>query len=131
VFRKIEYANGGGVDYKEQQINDLNSWDNDEIANFLGVSISQVAKDRQRYIREAQSVMMLDSYGEGGSVDEMYFFLVNDKNDKFYKQVGYVIDETIKDNKGNEFEKLYFENKKVPKKYNVNELMIQYMFQYQ
>jgi gas vesicle protein len=71
VFRKIKYANGGGVDYKEQQINDLNSWDNDEIANFLGVSISQVAKDRQRYIREAQSVMMLDSYGEGGGVDDL------------------------------------------------------------
>jgi hypothetical protein len=63
-----KFAMGGGVDYKEQQINDLNSWDNDEIANFLGVSISQVAKDRQRYIREAQSVMMLDSYGEGGGI---------------------------------------------------------------
>jgi len=60
---------GGSVDYKEQQINDLNNWDNDEIANFLGVSISQVAKDRQRYIREAQSVMMLNSYSEGGGVD--------------------------------------------------------------
>lgn len=65
-----KYANGGGVDYKEQQINDLNSWDNDEIANFLGVSISQVAKDRQRYIREAQSVMMLDSYSNGGGVGD-------------------------------------------------------------
>ena len=65
-----KYANGGGVDYKEQQINDLNNWDNHEIANFLGVSISQVAKDRQRYIREAQSVMMLDSYSNGGGVGD-------------------------------------------------------------
>ena len=230
-----KFAKGGGVEYKEQQINDFNTWDNDEIANFLGVSISQVAKDRQRYIREAQSVMMLDSYGEGGGideyinidkmnpkqyeivtnfntlkslakngfielhektglryknyeskdkfrtnrvtnvrhdyiksakqpkfkfnnrdyaigyikglnflnlyvlkdisenkyeegggVDEMYFFLVNDKNDKFYKQVGYAIGETIKDNKGNEFEKLYFENKKLPKKYNVKDLIFLY-----
>jgi antirestriction protein len=62
------YENGGGVGFREEQINDLNSWDNDEIANFLGVSSSQVAKDRQRYIREAQSVMMLDSYGEGGGI---------------------------------------------------------------
>lgn len=62
------YGKGGGVDYKEQEINELNHWDNDEIANYLGVSISQVAKDRQRYIREAQSVMMLDSYGEGGGI---------------------------------------------------------------
>ena len=80
-----KYANGGGVDYKEQQINDLNSWDNDEIANFLGVSISQVAKDRQRYIREAQSVMMLDSYGEGGGVDE--YINIDKMNPKQYEIV--------------------------------------------
>ena len=85
VFRKIKYAMGGGVDYKEQQINDLNSWDNDEIANFLGVSISQVAKDRQRYIREAQSVMMLDSYGEGGGIDE--YINIDKMNPKQYEIV--------------------------------------------
>jgi antirestriction protein len=73
-----KYANGGGVDYKEQQINDLNNWDNHEIANFLGVSVSQVAKDRQRYIREAQSVMMLDSYSNGGGVDDLKNSLKND-----------------------------------------------------
>jgi antirestriction protein len=68
LFNK-KYANGGGVGFREEQINDLNSWDNDEIANFLGVSSSQVAKDRQRYIREAQSVMMLDSYAKGGMTE--------------------------------------------------------------
>ena len=80
-----KFAMGGGVDYKEQQINDLNSWDNDEIANFLGVSISQVAKDRQRYIREAQSVMMLDSYSEGGGVDE--YINIDKMNPKQYEIV--------------------------------------------
>jgi DNA polymerase III sliding clamp (beta) subunit (PCNA family) len=63
-------------------------------------------------------------FANGGGVDEeMHFFVVNNKDDKNYNRVGYVIDETIKDNKGNEFEKLYFENKKLPKKYNVNDLI--------
>jgi antirestriction protein len=63
-----KFGKGGNVSYKEQQINEVSSWDNDEIANYLGISISQVAKDRNRYVREAQSVMMLSSYGNGGGV---------------------------------------------------------------
>jgi antirestriction protein len=61
-----KFGKGGNVSYKEQQINEVSSWDNDEIANYLGISISQVAKDRNRYVREAQSVLMLSSYGNGG-----------------------------------------------------------------
>ena len=66
-----------------------------------------------------------ENFKKGGSVDEtMHFFVVRDKNDKNYNRVGYSIDETITDYKqGNEFEKLYFENNKLPKKYNVKDLI--------
>ena len=63
---------------------------------------------------------------DGGSVaEEMNFFVVNNKDDKNYSRVGYVLDETktITDKEGNEFEKLNFENQKVAKKYNVKDLI--------
>jgi antirestriction protein len=65
------------------------------------------------------------TFVDGGGVGEtMHFFVVRDKNDKNYNRVGYSIDETITDYKqGNEFEKLYFENNKLPKKYNVKDLI--------
>lgn len=65
-----KFDKGGNISYKEQQINEVSSWDNDEIANYLGISISQVAKDRNRYVREAQSVLMLSSYGNGGGITD-------------------------------------------------------------
>jgi hypothetical protein len=64
-----------------------------------------------------------NTYADGGVAEEIHFFLVDNKSDKFYKNVGYNVDETITDKQGNEFEKLYFENKKLPKKYNVNDLI--------
>jgi hypothetical protein len=63
-------------------------------------------------------------FADGGVAETMNFFVVNNENDKNYNRVGYSIDETITDYKqGKEFEKLYFENKKLPKKYNVNDLI--------
>jgi hypothetical protein len=63
-----KFEKGGDIDFMETQINDINNWDNEEIANFLQMSESQVANDRNRYIREAQSVYMLSSYGNGGNI---------------------------------------------------------------
>ena len=63
------------------------------------------------------------TYADGGSADEeMNFFVVIDSDDKNYNRVGYSLGETIIDKEGNEFEKLYFENKKIPKKYSVNDI---------
>jgi GNAT superfamily N-acetyltransferase len=63
------------------------------------------------------------TYADGGVAESMNFFVVKNENDKYYNWVGYNVDETITDKQGNEFEKLYFENKKLPKKYNVNDLI--------
>jgi hypothetical protein len=63
------------------------------------------------------------TYADGGSADEeMNFFVVINEDDKNYNKVGYSLGETITDKEGNEFEKLYFENQKLPKKYSVNDI---------
>jgi antirestriction protein len=77
-------------------------------------------KKKTNYGKGGQTSMRFE---DGGVAESMHFFIVNNNNDKNYNSVGYSIDETITDKQGNEFEKLYFENKKLPKKYNVNDLI--------
>jgi GNAT superfamily N-acetyltransferase len=72
---------------------------------------------------EGKKFVEKKTYADGGVAETMNFFVVNNENDKYHNWVGYNIDETITDKQGNEFEKLYFENKKLPKKYNVNDLI--------
>jgi hypothetical protein len=78
----------------------------------------------RNYINGTQEAEYTLKYADGGVAESMHFFVVNNKDDKNYNRVGYSISETITDYKqGKEFEKLYFENKKLPKKYNVNDLI--------
>ena len=72
---------------------------------------------------EGKKFVAKKTYADGGEAESMNFFVVKNENDKYYNWVGYNVDETITDKQGNEFEKLYFENKKLPKKYNVNDLI--------
>ena len=74
---------------------------------------------------EGEKFVAKKTYADGGVAEKIHFFVVNDKNDKNYGRVGYVLDETetITDKEGNEFEKLNFENQKVAKKYNVKDLV--------
>ena len=70
-LEKIKYADGGGVEstsHIQGEIDDIRNWDNDEIANYIGVPISYVARDRNRYVREAQNYMMLNTFETGGNI---------------------------------------------------------------
>jgi hypothetical protein len=81
------------------------------------VTFSKLTPEGKKFVEKK-------TYADGGVAETMHFFVVNNKDDKNYNRVGYSIDETITDYKqGKEFEKLYFENKKLPKKYNVNDLI--------
>jgi GNAT superfamily N-acetyltransferase len=81
------------------------------------VTFSKLTPEGKKFVEKK-------TYADGGVAETMNFFVVNNENDKNYNRVGYSIDETITDYKqGKEFEKLYFENKKLPKKYNVNDLI--------
>jgi len=82
-------------------------------------------QDYTLQLKQFQKIQVLNDnkYADGGSADEeMNFFVVIDSDDKNYNKVGYSLGETITDKEGNEFEKLYFENKKIPKKYSVNDI---------
>jgi hypothetical protein len=60
----------------------------------------------------------------GGAVDDdVYFATIINKKDPNYNRLAYSkSQENTKDKDGNEFDKLYFENKKTPLKYNVKDL---------
>lgn len=65
------FSGGGGVEstsHIQGEIDDIRNWDNDEIANYIGVPISYVARDRNRYIREAKNYMMLNTFETGGNI---------------------------------------------------------------
>jgi hypothetical protein len=83
------------------------------------------ANDKLKNLLQMKYALKLSSrkYADGGSADEeMNFFVVINEDDKNYNKVGYSLGETITDKEGNEFEKLYFENQKLPKKYSVNDI---------
>jgi hypothetical protein len=64
-----------------------------------------------------------DDYAMGGEVEDIQFAVVIKKDDKNYNKIGYSkLTEFITDKQGNEFDKLYFEGKKLPTKYNANDL---------
>lgn len=66
-----KFSGGGGVEstsHIQGEIDDIRNWDNDEIANYIGVPISYVARDRNRYVREAQNYMMLNTFETGGNI---------------------------------------------------------------
>jgi hypothetical protein len=93
--------------------------DNPKGEKFIKDMVDDIVRD----MNKSDLDNVFGDYANGGVAEEIHFFLVDNKSYKFYKNVGYNVDETITDKQGNEFEKLYFENKKLPKKYNVNDLI--------
>ena len=65
-----------------------------------------------------------EEYEKGGEVDEdPLFAVVTKKGDKNYNKIGYSkLTEFITDKEGNEFDKIYFEGKKLPTKYSADDL---------
>ena len=83
-------------------------------------------KDRIKRLEELSSKVNADQFADGGGVDgddDVYFATVINKKDPNYNRLAYSKSaENTKDKYGNEFDKLYFENKKTPLKYNVKDL---------
>ena len=103
---------GGYLGYKVGKYNKQTFSSGFQTEKLIGKDIKNKLQGKKTYA------------GGGGVAETMHFFVVIDKNDKNYNRVGYSIDETITDYKqGNEFEKLYFENNKLPQKYNVKDLI--------
>lgn len=85
----------------------------DIMASILQYAIKNKMKDKN----------MFKKMEDGGVTnEEIVYCVVIDEDDKNYNKVGYSLSETITDKEGNQFEKLYFENQKSPKKYSVNDI---------
>ena len=125
-----EYAKGGGVSYnKVWEVIGINLYGKmfKERITLGRMSDKEDVKNALRRrtdlnIREVTSIK--EVFAEGGSVDEdIQFAVVIKKDDKNYNKIGYSkLTEFITDKQGNEFDKLYFEGKKLPTKYNAEDL---------
>lgn len=124
-YVKLGYKFADGGDTEEVYIEFLNKEKGfkKDIKNFN--SYEEAVKWARENFEKFNPDMIKYKYADGGVAETMHFFVVNNKDDKNYGRVGYVLDETktITDKEGNEFEKLNFENQKVAKKYNVNDLI--------
>jgi hypothetical protein len=88
----------------------------DKNIDFLGME-----KTWLNALRRAKKPKM--ATGGGVDDDDVYFATIINKKDPNYNRLAYSKSaENTKDKDGNEFDKLYFENKKTPLKYNVKDL---------
>jgi hypothetical protein len=133
-----EFSEGGGVDsettlYKVVAYNKGSDFRNGKNGIVLGDGyVTKSQAEDTMYFPKGEIYPFIeiieyngkDSYKKGGGVDEgIQFATIIKKDDKNYNKIGYSkLTEFIKDKQGNEFDKLYFEGKKLPTKYNVDDL---------
>jgi len=128
VEKNKTYADGGEITIRHEIKNGKKNYFLYDIktGKKSGSYKSQTeANDKLKNLLQMKYALKLSSrkYADGGSADDdIHFFVVIDADDKNYNKVGYSLGETITDKEGNEFEKLYFENQKLPKKYSVNDI---------
>jgi antirestriction protein len=130
VEGKGEYAGGGGIGFKGLSAKVAKRYEGKKPeAKYRGEYGKRYSKSEAKEVGDKVAGKVYwqqkgRKMATGGGVDEdIQFAVVIKKDDKNYNKIGYSkLTEFIKDKQGNEFDKLYFEGKKLPTKYNANDL---------